>query len=267
MQIIPVLDVAGGIAVHAQAGDRSRYAPLTSDLIPQHPGDPVALLRAFHSTLGVHECYVADLDAIQGGALQRSLLRQLAEFHTGFAGALLVDAGTNHPGGALEVLSCGASEVVVGLETLHAFADLAAVVQVVGPSRLVFSIDLKLGNPILHPAMQDASGAGPDPITIAEQATSAGVTTLLLLDLGRIGTGCGVDLGMLETLRRRFPKTRLLAGGGVLTRRDLERMRDTGCDGALIASAIHSGRITATDLADLTGSSNWGNQSGTSASR
>jgi uncharacterized protein related to proFAR isomerase len=115
--------------------------------------------------------------------------------------------------------------------------------------------------------MQDASGAGPDPITIAEQAISAGVTTLLLLDLGRIGTGCGVDLGMLETLRRRFPKIRLLAGGGVLTRRDLERMRDTGCDGALIASAIHSGRITATDLADLTGSSNWGNQSGTSASR
>jgi phosphoribosylformimino-5-aminoimidazole carboxamide ribotide isomerase len=179
----------------------------------------------------------------------------------------MVDAGTNQPGGALEVLSCGASEVVVGLETLHAFADLAAVVRMVGSSRLVFSIDLRLGNPILHPAMQDANGTGPDPITLAEQAASAGVTTLLLLDLGRIGTGCGVDLGMLETLRRRFPEIRLLAGGGVLTRRDLERMRDTGCDGALIASAIHSGRVTATDLAELTGPSDWGNQSGTSASR
>ena len=266
MQIIPVLDLAGGIAVHAQAGDRTRYAPLTSDLMPDHPGDPVALLRAFHAVLGVHECYVADLDAIQGGALQRALLRQLAEFHTGFAGALLVDAGTNQPGGALEVLSCGASEVVVGLETLHAFADLAAIVQVVGPSRLVFSLDLKLGTPILHPALQDASGAGPDAVSLAEQAAAAGVTTLLLLDLGRVGTGCGVDLGLIETLRRRFPGTRLLAGGGVLTRRDLERMRSAGCDGALVASAIHSGRVTATDLAELTGSTDWGNQSGTSAS-
>lgn len=234
--------------------------------MPEHPGNPVALLRAFHATLGVHECYVADLDAIQGGALQRSLLRQLAEFHTGFAGALLVDAGTNQPGGALEVLSCGASEVVVGLETLHAFSDLASIVEVVGPSRLVFSLDLKLGAPILHPALQDASGAGPDALSLADQATSAGITTLLLLDLGRIGTGCGVDLGMLETLRRRFPRIRLLAGGGVLTRRDLERMRDAGCDGALIASAIHAGRVTASDLADLTGSADWGNQSGTSAS-
>jgi phosphoribosylformimino-5-aminoimidazole carboxamide ribotide isomerase len=266
MQIIPVLDLAGGIAVHAQAGDRSRYAPLTSDLVPDHPGDPVALLRAFHAVLGVHECYVADLDAIQGGALQRTLLRQLAEFHTGFAGALLVDAGTNQPGGALEVLSCGASEVVVGLETLHAFSDLAGIVQVVGPSRLVFSLDLKLGAPILHPALQDASGAGPDALSLAEQATAAGVATLLLLDLGRIGTGCGVDLGLVETLRRRFPKIRLLAGGGVLTRKDLERMRDAGCDGALIASAIHAGRVTATDLAELTGSDDWRNQSGASAS-
>lgn len=257
MQIIPVLDLAGGVAVHAQAGDRTRYAPLTSDLVPDRSGDPVALLRAFHAVLGVHECYVADLDAIQGGALQRTLLRQLAEFHTGFAGALLVDAGTNHPGGALEVLSCGASEVVVGLETLHAFADLARIVDVVGPTRLVFSLDLKLGAPILHPAMQDASGAVPDALSLAAQATAAGVTTLLLLDLGRVGTGCGVDLGLIEALRRRFPRVRLLAGGGVLTRKDLERMRDAGCDGALVASAIHTGRVSASDLAQLAGAPDW----------
>lgn len=267
MQIIPVLDLAGGVAVHAQAGDRSRYAPLVSDLVPDRTGDALAVLRAFHAVLGVHECYVADLDAIQGGALQRSLIRELAEFNTGFAGALLVDAGTNQPGGALEVLSCGASEVVVGLETLQAFSDLAAIVEVVGPTRLVFSLDLRLGNPVLHPAMQDASGVDPDALSLAAQATAAGVATLLLLDLGRIGTGCGVDIGLLETIRRRFPRVRLLAGGGVLTRLDLERMRDVGCDGALVASALHTGRVSASDLADLAVPLSWNDQSETSASR
>jgi phosphoribosylformimino-5-aminoimidazole carboxamide ribotide isomerase len=249
MQIIPVLDLAGGIAVHAQAGDRTRYAPLESDLVPGQVGDPVAVLRAFHATLGIHECYLADLDAIQGGPVQRALIRELAEFHTGFAGALLVDAGTRLPGGAIEVLSCGASEVVVGLETLHAFADLGAIVSVVGPSRVVFSLDLRLGDPVVNRAMHDVRGAGPDPVSLAEQAATVGVATILVLDLGRIGTGCGVDLGLLEGLRRRLPDVRLLAGGGVLTRRDLERMRDVGCDGALVASAIHTGRLTAADLA------------------
>jgi uncharacterized protein related to proFAR isomerase len=37
----------------------------------------------------------------------------------------------------------------------------------------------------------------------------------------------------------------------VLARRDLDRMRDAGCDGALVASAIHAGTITAADLAAL----------------
>jgi phosphoribosylformimino-5-aminoimidazole carboxamide ribotide isomerase len=95
---------------------------------------------------------------------------------------------------------------------------------------------------------------------------ASGVISVLVLDLGRIGTGCGVDLGLLEGLRRRLSHIRLLAGGGVLTRRDLERMRDVGCDGALVASAIHSGRLTAGDLAAMS-RPQVGGQSGTSASR
>jgi phosphoribosylformimino-5-aminoimidazole carboxamide ribotide isomerase len=263
MQIIPVLDIAGGVAVHAQAGNRSQYAPLESQLTPGHVGDAAAVLRAFHTELGIHQCYIADLDAIQGGPVQRTLIRELAAFHTGFAGALLVDAGTHLPEGALEVLSCGASEVVVGLETLHAFSDLEAMVSLVGPSRVVFSLDLRLGNPVLHSALQDARGATADPLSLAEQAANTGVDSLLILDLGRIGTGCGVDLGLLESLRLRLPAIRLLAGGGVLTRLDLERMRDVGCDGALVASALHNGRLSAADLAAVTESG----QSGTSASR
>jgi phosphoribosylformimino-5-aminoimidazole carboxamide ribotide isomerase len=259
MLIIPVLDLSRGIAVHAQAGDRSRYEAVRSVLAPEGDGDPVALLRAFREMLGATECYVADLDAIQGGPVQRSIIRELAQFETGFAGPLLVDAGTRQPGGALEVLACGASEVVVGLESLQAFADLKAIVDLVGPSRVVFSLDLRLGRPVLHPAMHDASGAHPDAASLAAQAVDAGVRSLLVLDIGRVGTGVGVDLGMLEALRRRFPRARLLSGGGVLTRRDLDRMRDAGCDGALVASAIHSGRIGAEDLVAL--------QSETSASR
>jgi phosphoribosylformimino-5-aminoimidazole carboxamide ribotide isomerase len=121
-----------------------------------------------------------------------------------------------------------------------------------GEEQVVFSVDLRLGSPILHPAMQDAMGAQPDALSLAAQAVDAGVASLLLLDLARIGTGCGADLGLIEELRRRFPDLRLLAGGGVLARRDLDRMRDAGCDGALVASAIHAGTITATDLAELT---------------
>lgn len=251
MDIIPVLDLARGVAVWAQAGDRARYEPVESALMPSAVGDAVALLGAFRTRLGATGCYIADLDAIQGGAVQRTMLRELVQLETGFAGAIMVDAGAHSPESTLEVMACGASQVVIGLETLRAFADLAEIVRLVGEAQVVFSVDLRQGRPILHPAMQDAAGAQPDALGLAAQAVEAGVTSLLLLDLARIGTGGGADLGLIEGLRKRFPELRLLAGGGVLARRDLDRMRDAGCDGALVASAIHAGTITATDLAEL----------------
>lgn len=251
MEVIPVLDVTRGAAVHAQGRVRANFAPVKSVLAPRHPGDPLVLARAYRDILGVQACYVADLDAIQGGPVQRGLIRYLAEFQTGFAGELLVDAAAADSDGALEVLSAGASDVVVGLETLRSFADLADMVEVVGTTRVVFSLDLQLGAPILNPLMQDVTGAVPDAMTLAAQAADAGVTAILVLDLGRVGSGVGVDLGLLEALRRRHPAVRLFAGGGVLTRKDLERMEEAGCDGALVASAIHAGRITAEDVAAL----------------
>lgn len=253
MQIIPVIDLAGGVAVHARAGDRSHYAPVESGLTPGQAGDPVALVRAFRDTLGAQACYIADLDAIQGGPVQRGLIRELADFETGFGGALLVDAGTSIASGALEVLSSGASDAVIGLETLRSFADLATIIDVVGANRVIFSLDLRLGAPVLHPSMPDVAGKVPDATTVALQAVDTGVPALLVLDVGRVGTGVGVDLGLLENLRRLLPRVRLLAGGGVLTRRDLDRLRDAGCDGALVASALHAGRITAADVAALQG--------------
>jgi len=251
MEIIPVLDLARGVAVRAQAGDRSRYEAAVSALAPDAVGEAVPLMRAFRARLGATSCYVADLDAIQGGVVQRAMLRELAQLETGFAGAIMVDAGAHTPESTFEVLATGASQVVIGLETLRAFTDLRAIVRMVGESRLVFSLDLRMGSPIMHPAMQDAEGALPDALSLAGQAVESGVGNLVVLDLARIGTGCGTDLGLLEALRKRFPEIRLMAGGGVLARRDLDRMRDAGCDGALVASAIHSGTITAADLADL----------------
>jgi len=251
MEIIPVLDVTLGVAVHAQGRVRADYAPVKSVLAPDQPGDPLALARAYRDVLGAQACYVADLDAIQGGPIQRGLIRDLAEFQTGFAGELMVDAAAGDPDGALEVLSAGASDAVVGLETLRSFGDLAGMVEIVGASRVVFSLDLQLGSPVLHPLMEDAAGATPDAMSLTAQAAAAGVGAILVLDLGRVGTGTGVDLGLLEALRRRHPAVRLFAGGGVLTRKDLERMEEAGCDGALVASAIHAGRITAEDVAAL----------------
>jgi phosphoribosylformimino-5-aminoimidazole carboxamide ribotide isomerase len=249
MQLIPVLDLAHGMAVQARAGNRARYAPAESALAPGVVGDALALIKAYRDILAARECYVADLDAIQGGEIQRGPLRDLAR--AGASCELLVDAGTSDVDAAREMLALGAGRVVVGLETLPTFDHLASIVAAVTPERVVFSLDLRHGRPMLHPANPDAGGPEAPAANLAGRAVAAGVRTLLVLDVGRVGTGGGVDLGLLEALRRRFPSVRLLAGGGVGGRRDLERIRDAGCDGALVATAIHTGRIGAAEVLDL----------------
>jgi uncharacterized protein related to proFAR isomerase len=91
--LIPVLDLAHGQAVHAIGGRRDEYRPVESVLAPGRAGDAPALARAYRERLGATQCYVADLDAIQGNGPQSELLHRLANPGEGFGPGLLVDAG------------------------------------------------------------------------------------------------------------------------------------------------------------------------------
>jgi phosphoribosylformimino-5-aminoimidazole carboxamide ribotide isomerase len=236
MQLIPVIDVARGVAVHARAGDRARYRPVESVLTPGRRGDPLALVQAYRDSVGARECYVADLDAIQGGEPQQELLRELVR--AAAPCTLLVDAGTRTPAAVTEVLATGAAAAVVGLETLRRIEDLGDIVGAAAPQRVIFSLDLRLGRPVVSSAAVEL-----DPVELAARAVDQGIGGLLVLDVGKVGTGGGVDLDLLRRIRRRFPRLRLLAGGGVAGAEDLARLADAGCDGALVATALHVGRI------------------------
>ena len=116
------------------------------------------------------------------------------------------------------------------------------VVRATGAERTAFSLDLRDGQPILHPAMQ-AAMPRPDPFELAARARAAGVGTIIVLDVGAVGSEAGPrHLDLLTRLKRELG-VRLLAGGGVRSGEDLARLGAAGADGALVASALHSGAI------------------------
>jgi len=235
--VIPVLDLTAGRAVLARGGRRDTYAPVDSVLVAGGArGDPLALVRAYRDILDCDEWYVADLDALAGGAVQRALLGALR-------GRLFVDAAVTTPERARELVADGAARVVVGLETLPSFDALGAVARAIGPKRVVFSLDLRDGAPLAEAAV---SGT---PLALAHAAVTAGAGAIIVLDLARVGSGRGVDFVLVEALRRALPQVELLAGGGIATPRELERLADAGLDGALVATALHDGRIKRDDVA------------------
>jgi phosphoribosylformimino-5-aminoimidazole carboxamide ribotide isomerase len=243
VRIVGVIDLWRGRAVHARAGRRDLYEPvLRVSGTTIKAGDAVALARAYVDRLGIGELYVADLDALGGGPVQRSAIAAIAAI----GAPVLLDAAVTSPDEARRAHDLGADRVIVALETLPGFEPLRDVCSAIGSAHVAFSLDLRDGVPVV------ASGArisAEPPQAIAARAIDAGAGTLIVIDLGRVGTGRGLDFDLLASVRGVTQGTRLLAGGGVRGVGDLARLAEVGCDGALVATALHDGRIGAADVA------------------
>jgi phosphoribosylformimino-5-aminoimidazole carboxamide ribotide isomerase len=233
MRVIGVIDLKDGVAVHAVRGERERYRPVRSRLV--EGADPVAVARALRDRLDLRELYVADLDAIGGGPGHDETLRALAA-----ETELMLDAGVSDAAGVERVLALGAARAIVGTETLAgagAFAELPL-------DRVVLSLDMRAGRVLAHDPELATLGPG----EALARLTRAGLREAIVLDLARVGSGEGPDVGLVGELHGRFPQLALLAGGGVRDAADLRALAQAGAAGALVATALHNGAIGRDDL-------------------
>src|SRR5205823_1913091 len=115
---------------------------------------------------------------------------------------LWLDAGVREAADAERLAVAGMSQVVVGLETVRGPAAWRAIVQRLGSERVVFSLDLRDGRPLL------AAGAWgtEDAQAIVHQVVAHGGRQLIVLDLGRVGVGGGTGADALcAAIVRRHP--------------------------------------------------------------
>ena len=237
MKVIPVIDVLEGIVVHALRGRRREYRPLKSVLCAS--AEPVAVASALKA-LGFGELYVADLDAITGGYPNFSLLRKVAA-ETGFE--LLVDAGVTSLEAAQELLDSGGSKVIIGTETLVGKSFVADAVESFGTEKVMVSLDLK-GNRVLSRFEPDTPV---EPLSLLREFQDMGVSQIIVLDLAKVGSGEGVSMPFLKDVLGKI-EAEVYVGGGVRNVKDLLELKERGVSGVLVATALHSGKISPAEL-------------------
>ena len=243
MRIIGVIDLLEGRAVHARAGARDRYAPVQSAAgRPIDPGNAQALAEIYTGVLGISEVYAADLDAILNRQPQEEVTRRLSSL----AAPLWLDAGVRAVDDARRAIDLGASRVIVGLETLPSFDVLGDICATVGGDRVAFSLDLHDGVPMVARGTRADQRRSPE--EIANLAAASGASTLIVIDLARVGTGRGLDVGLLGRIHAAMPGATLVAGGGIRGWDDLVQVSKAGCSAALLATALHDGCITALEI-------------------
>ena len=238
MRIIGVLDVTGGQAVHARGGRRETYAPVSKAAGTAIDGDPVRLARVYLETLGIHDIYIADLDAIASRPPQHDVVRAVRRLGV----RVYVDGGVTNREDARQLVRAGANAVVVGLETLPSFETLEGISRSTRGSTTVFSLDLRNGVPMGNLAAESS------PEQVVQRLRR--VREIIVLDVARVGSGLGPDVEMLERIMNTItPAQRLIAGGGIRNIEDLRLLAAMGIEGALMATALHDGRLGATDVA------------------
>ncbi|MEX0824909.1 MAG: HisA/HisF-related TIM barrel protein [Pirellulaceae bacterium] len=254
-RVLAVIDLQRGRAVRGIAGQRERYRPVFFDQTDW--SDPLALGR-FYLAQRVGGVYVADLDALTGGAMQVQSLARFIELDC----PLWIDAGicgVPEEGPSRHLLQSQHVHWILATESfgfdressLRWLEELPA-------ERLTVSIDMMHGK-LLTPASApganrqtdtDMGGQGEPSDAKARQAIdffySLGFRSFLILDLACVGGGAGPGaIEFCRAVRTEFAGIQLISGGGVRDGADLAQLFAAGVDYALVASALQNRAIFA----------------------
>jgi phosphoribosylformimino-5-aminoimidazole carboxamide ribotide isomerase len=237
LKVIPVIDLLNRIVVHAIKGQRKEYRPLQSTLVSSV--EPLEVARAFKN-LGFTELYVADLDAIIDCSANFQILKLMAD-ETGLK--LMVDAGVTSLERARKLLDSGVSQLIIGTETLENKRFVADAISQFGSDRVVVSLDLKDDRVLTKPGFNGCA----DAMCLLKEFKGMGVSRVIVLDLARVGSDEGVNIEFLKKVIGELGID-VYVGGGVRDTRDLLELKDLGVAGSLVATALHTGKISIQDL-------------------
>jgi len=225
MEIIPVIDIRRGQVVHAVKGQRQNYRPLQTSLCESN--SPEDIVQAFVSSYPFKTIYIADLDAIERQSNNDQIIRQL---HDKFQSVTFwVDQGLSSSTD-LKNQCCG--QHVFGSET-NISPDTLNEIITISPD-IILSLDF-----------QTNTFLGDQNLL---QKTSLWPGRIIIMSLAHVGSDNGPDYELISSLIKTAGDRKIYVAGGVRHETDLELLKNMGIDGVLIATALHTQRITSETL-------------------
>ena len=226
MQIIPVIDIKAGRAVLAKQGNRQNYPPLSTPLCASSQLDDV--INAYLGLYSFTQIYIADLDALMGTGDNQSLIDSAVNQYPQLD--FMVDCG------AFKTHSSAANyKSIIGTESINQ-ETLQSIKQ--QTNNFILSLDFcALNKPMGDPILYNSPSLWPQHI--------------IIMNLSLVGKNSGPDLLKLKHYCCTYPDYNFIAAGGIRHKQDLVQLKKIGIQQALVASALHKGTLSTTDIKQL----------------
>lgn len=215
MRVYFVMDIRNGICVLAERGEREKYKPVAEKSSIVKRSDPIEVVKIVKPKY----LYIADLDRIEGRGNNLRLIEHLNDF----VDELIADCGFRSED-ELNV----EFKPVIATETF----DITKLESI--DKKCYVSLDFK-------EKFLDSSGKFKDWREAVEFLNSIDIEGLIVLTIHTVGTG-KPDFDLVKDVIE-LSEHRVLLGGGVGDMEHLEKAKEIGCSGVLIATAVHKGLI------------------------
>ena len=229
MEIIPSIDLKSGRCVRLYQGDYSRETVYSDD--------PVSVALRWQREGGAR-LHLVDLDGAAGG--QPANLGVIKQIVSGLEIAVQVGGGVRDLAAAEELLENGADRVILGTVAVQEPDLVRRLCDRKGADRVVVAVDARDGV-VAVKGWTEATLVRA--MELVQRMEELGVRRFLYTDISRDGTLTQPNFEAIGEMVE-ATSSAILASGGVSSREHVVRLKAIGVEGAILGSALYTGRLS-----------------------
>ncbi len=236
MRIIPAIDIIEGQCVRLTKGDY--------DTKKVYNENPLEVAKEFEDN-GIQYLHLVDLDGAKSKHIVNyRVLESIASktnLKVDFGGGLKSDDDLRI------AFECGANQITGGSIAAKSPEVFLKWLSKYGSDKIILGADCK-NRKIATNGWLEASEL--DVVDFIKNYESKGIDYVICTDIAKDGMLEGTSNELYREIISKS-EVKLIASGGVSSIRDLEKVKEIGCEGAIIGKAIYEGNITLKELQKL----------------
>lgn len=236
MRIIPAIDIIGGKCVRLTKGDYS-----TQKIYSENPLD---MAKIFEDA-GIQYLHVVDLDGAKAKQIVNYKILEVLASQTN----LNVDfgGGIKSENDIKTAFECGAKQITVGSIAAQNQDLMLEWLMKYGAEKIILGADCKNRRIATNGWLENSNL---DVISFIKDYENKGAKYSIVTDIDKDGMLSGPAFELYEEILTDTTIS-LIASGGITTIKDVQKLKNIGCEGAIIGKAIYEGTINLKELSEL----------------